>query len=495
MIYGEELGAGGISTKTIPPQGLNLTLKGGNGKIDCTFTGIASQWLYLGQYYRLIAKPGSAPTSPMDGVQVVDVQVGAIGDAVISSSIEGLTNGVQYYVRLYVRGDNGWQTSVDAVGTATPQAFVIYGVRIDQGNSDPESAVVYTDDCTGFAPSRGNNGNFQTGSWNDATDPIFSRIRPCLFKDGAVVGYLNPNNFAQFEDGTAADITSGNAGDVMIEIPRIAYAMYKEGNYQYVKITDDPNAPSSDAKWCFNAHTRSIQGDRDYLYVGAYEGYVISNKLRSLSGKAPTTGGNLTITQANANNMGAGYDPLSFYPLTLIQALYLIRYKNLSCSAGLGLGTTNMDIRVNTGSNDSRGMNYGNSVNTEKIKFMGLEGIWGNIGLWIAGLMVRQLKIYTAFTNFNVTGSGYTQISTFPQNRSGYLKTIIGNNAHGFINEDVGGSEVTYYCCYSSLYQSGSYRYFLRMGGYGDNVSLFGMLTIYAEDNNSNRPGGRLMYL
>ncbi|WP_066452697.1 DUF6273 domain-containing protein [Anaerotruncus rubiinfantis] len=124
MIYGEELGGGGISTKTIPPQGLNLTLKGGNGKIDCTFTGIASQWLYLGQYYRLIAKPGSAPSSPMDGVQIKDVQVGAIGDAVISASIEGLTNGVQYYVRLYVRGDNGWQTSVDAVGTATPVAGI-----------------------------------------------------------------------------------------------------------------------------------------------------------------------------------------------------------------------------------------------------------------------------------------------------------------------------------------------------------------------------------
>lgn len=127
MIYGEELGAGGISTKTIPPQGLNLTLKGGNGKIDCTFTGITSEWLYLGQYYRLIAKPGSAPTSPMDGVQIKDVQVGAIGDAVISASITGLTNGVQYYVRLYVRGDNGWQTSVDAVGTATPLAGIEVG--------------------------------------------------------------------------------------------------------------------------------------------------------------------------------------------------------------------------------------------------------------------------------------------------------------------------------------------------------------------------------
>lgn len=116
--------SGGVSTKTIPPQGLNLTLKGGNGKIDCTFTGITSEWLYLGQYYRLIAKPGSAPTSPMDGVQVKDVQVGAIGDAVISASITGLINGLQYYVRLYVRGENGWQTSVDAVGTATPVAGI-----------------------------------------------------------------------------------------------------------------------------------------------------------------------------------------------------------------------------------------------------------------------------------------------------------------------------------------------------------------------------------
>ena len=123
MIYGEELGAGGISTKTIPPQGLNLTLKGGNGKIDCTFTGIVSEWLYLGQYYRLIAKPGSAPTSPTDGV-AVDVVVGSVGSATISASITGLTNGVQYYVRLYVRGENGWQTSVDAVGTATPLAGI-----------------------------------------------------------------------------------------------------------------------------------------------------------------------------------------------------------------------------------------------------------------------------------------------------------------------------------------------------------------------------------
>ena len=149
MIYGEELGAGGISTKTIPPQGLNLTLKGGNGKIDCTFTGIVSEWLYLGQYYRLIAKPGGAPTSPTDGV-AVDVVVGSVGSATISASITGLINGVQYYVRLYVRGENGWQTSVDAVGTATPMAGIAIGslavgseVKLNLGGVDYNHLIVH----------------------------------------------------------------------------------------------------------------------------------------------------------------------------------------------------------------------------------------------------------------------------------------------------------------------------------------------------------------
>ena len=58
---------------------------------------------------------------------------------------------------------------------------------------------------------------------------IFNKIKPCLFKNGAVVGYLNPDNFAQFADGTAADITSGNNGDVMIEIPKTGYKISKSG--------------------------------------------------------------------------------------------------------------------------------------------------------------------------------------------------------------------------------------------------------------------------
>ena len=82
------------------------------------------------------------------------------------------------------------------------QAYQTYGVSIDLSNA-----------AVGMV----------AGSPDWYKMSIFNKIKPCLFKNGAVVGYLNPDNFAQFEDGSVADITSGDAGDVMIEIPKTGY--------------------------------------------------------------------------------------------------------------------------------------------------------------------------------------------------------------------------------------------------------------------------------
>lgn len=78
---------------------------------------------------------------------------------------------------------------------------------IDLTNSNPATCITYEDDAVGMDAK------------SDAWDEFFGHY-PCLFKDGQEVGKLNRNNFAQFEDGTTADITSGNAGDVMIAFPR-----------------------------------------------------------------------------------------------------------------------------------------------------------------------------------------------------------------------------------------------------------------------------------
>ena len=124
---------------------------------------------------------------------------------------------------------------------------------------------------------------------------------------------------------SASDITSGSAGDVMIEIPKIGFKITAVGSTVTVKITENP----ADSNYKYYAHTRVTEGDRGKLYVGAFLGYNLSSKLRSLSGKAPTaTQTRATFrTQAQAN--GTGYDLLSFYPYLLLQCLYLIRYGSL----------------------------------------------------------------------------------------------------------------------------------------------------------------------
>ena len=67
-----------------------------------------------------------------------------------------------------------------------------------------------------------------------AVDGHSMQLSRCLFKDGGVVvGYLNPNNYAQFEDGSAADITSGTDGDVMVEFPKMYIKISRDASYQY----------------------------------------------------------------------------------------------------------------------------------------------------------------------------------------------------------------------------------------------------------------------
>ena len=59
---------------------------------------------------------------------------------------------------------------------------VTYTVRIDTTNSDPLACCTYLDGAA----------DMQKGSSDWDNKPIFNEIKPCVFKDGKVVYYLNP---------------------------------------------------------------------------------------------------------------------------------------------------------------------------------------------------------------------------------------------------------------------------------------------------------------
>lgn len=362
--------------------------------------------------------------------------------------------------------------------------FKIFGVSIDLSNSDPASAVTYTDDAVGMTAG--------SSAWD--SEPIFKDIKPCLLLNGVVQKYLNKNNFAQDESGASVDITSGSVGDVMIEIPKCGVKIATSGNTLTIKITDNPNATGDG--FHYYAHTRATEGDCDKLYIGAYLGYNSSNKLRSLSGKSPTADLPIGTFRTRARANGDGYDQISFYPLTLLQCLFLIRYKNRNSQTALGRGYVDASSKANTGATNSNGMYYGSTSGTAHVKFAGIEDFWGNLFYFIDGIYSDGSRnILTAFDNFNDTGSGYTSRGQGATSNIGnYMSKPQGTTETGFITKEVSGSSSTYFCDYAYLYAS-RLAFF---GGYWNRGDYAGAFLLYVNRSASSSDsyyGGRLMYL
>ena len=378
---------------------------------------------------------------------------------------------------------------------AEEQPNLVYGIEINEDQENPDLAVIYTDDAMGFTPAtRTTNGSWGT---TNGTNPLFKDIRPCLFKDGLVNYYLNPEDYTKKTDGTDSVLT-GADGDVMLEIPKMWCRVNRSGNQLRVQVS---RAPFSGAR--AYSHTRTTEGDRDFLYIGAYLGTTVSDSLRSISGTAEPTGsktiGTFRTEARNKTNNGTGeYDLVSFYPLTLLQCLYLIRYKHLDSQTALGRGHVDSAVYAATGRTNTLGMYAGTtSGNPGYVKFAGIEDFYGNKFYWIDGVFNNSTRnVLTAFKSFNDTGSGYTnQGVRSSDNLSGFLKTPQGDTECGFIAKEVGSpaSASTYYCDFSILNADRLARF-----GAGRGSSDDGAFYLRVNDLSANSVpdlGARLMYL
>ena len=134
---------------------------------------------------------------------------------------------------------------------------VTYGVDIDFSKTNPSSMCTYTDDAVGMTAG--------SSSWLNTQ--IYALLKNCVLKNGSVLGYLKKGNLTQYEDGSAADITSlGN--DVMLEIgARIGYMIEWDSSNTlllHVKVTDNPNDPAFN----YDAFSLDSYNDCDKIYIG-----------------------------------------------------------------------------------------------------------------------------------------------------------------------------------------------------------------------------------
>ena len=387
---------------------------------------------------KIVYKTGSYPASVSDGTVAYE-------NSGTSVSITGLTNGTTYYFRAFTYDTTG---NINATTTGqqlsdSPSAQKIYGVRVDTANSNPDTGVTYIRDSIGFTAMSGGNGTLSWGSWQT----IFTNlgIKPCLLKSGVVQYYLNPANYAQKADGlTASDITTGAAGDVMIEFSKpIWYKWTDEGTTYTLEISDS-------------------------AFTGAVK---------------------------SAFEIESGYNVLPYYPLLLTQILFVILFKSINSQTALGRGRVDGTGYINTGGANAKGLFWGSTADLQ-IKFLGIEDYWGNMFQLIEGLVSdSSWNVLIGKSGFNNTGNGYTSFPTgLTASPDGYIASVQGGNDKGFLVKASGGSSSTYQCDY------GYYATAMAAGIHGGHRSLGSnagftqfQVAMAATDGAANT-GARLFY-
>ena len=297
--------------------------------------------------------------------------------------------------------------NVDLTGNRT------YGIKIDTTNTNPANAVTYTDDAIGFTPLSVNQstGACNYGSWGEQDFmENFLGCRPCLYKNGTRVSYLNPNDYSKFTNGTTADITSGNAGDVMVEFKKCWYKFSKVGNNIYFQIADYDRSKDGFVTTAFTDENNGAAVN--YMYYGAYEGYNDGNKWRSLSGKTNTISITYTNTRTYCKNNGIKYGMENWTKRWYILGLLMLVTKGRDMSSTIGQGRWQQSSAIQTGTMNNRGLFYGRSIYTEGVKCFGIENMWGNYWNWVDGVVTASnALLFKGTAPYNDTGSGYSSVS------------------------------------------------------------------------------------
>lgn len=387
------------------------------------------------------------------------------------------------------------QGFIDSLVPVVESPYKYYTVRIDLNNPDPETSCTYMEDAVGMTPGY--------DGWKDTN--LISGIRPCTldYKNGEVsYEEKDVSTYAVPEIGTISY-------DYMVEFPLMGYKLWNDDSYQYVSVTDDPNA--EDKGYCYYAHSLNTEKDCDKIYIGQFLGTVTtysgeSTSLRSLykdvsiNNLTPLANTSLVDFRTYAANHGSGYSIVSFYPWTLLQCLYVIIYKNLNSQAALGQGYTNASAADVVGTTLSQPFCYGDpNDGTKHVKFLGIEDFYGNTYQWLDGIYSDIFDLLTDYRNSQMTSGGHSFQFSTPKGElsySGYINKIMGTNTSGFTkdyNNSTNGTSSTYFADYGGVYPD----CFGFCGGFWFNGALAGAFCLILNQDASfagSDVGARLMY-
>lgn len=436
-------------------------------------------------------KTGSYPTSETDGQSAYE------GNAT-TATISALQNGTKYFFSAFTRDTNGNINKTATQLTSTPSVPILYTIRINKAVSDPAQAVEYIG--TQHTPAVYSDAIYW-GSWKDKFP--FNQIKPCLFKNGQRVKYLNPENFNQDAEGQQSKL-DGSEGDVMIEIPKVYWKINSTGSYIDINVSSS----KLDEGYKCLAHTRG-DVEKDFIYIGAYLGSTdMSNvpnedgKLHSISGEIPDSLKTLSEYRRLAQIKGDGYALFGFYQVTLLQILFVLLFKTLDSRNALGHGDVNngwdTGTPSTTGGQNEKGMFYGDQHGLFQMRFLGIEDLWGNYYQWLDGIVTETINIKVGTEVINEAGEGFTAYDDYPISGNGFISDVIGTTELGFIPKAFSGSQTTHYCDMASIAPSSVAIYGSHRRANPNSTPNDGIFSLYLN-RQADTPDGdvsaRLIYL
>lgn len=320
-----------------------------------------------------------------------------------------------------------------------------YGMRINLADSNPATRVTYLFDAAGMTPAGMNftTGVFDYGDWGDIW--FVRDNRPVMvLNDGTVDYELNHDNHALKLAGGASDITkSAYAGNAMSEIPLIWVKRYTVKNYHHVIFCET----QFDETYKAYAHTDTDGNILPATYFPMYEGSVISNRMRSLSGQTVSVSLTDAAETTAAQQNGERWDKLSFSECNLMYEMCTMLSKSTNSQVKFGSGCSSSDTFLTTGTMNGLGQFYGYSGTTNGVKLFYCENFFGNYWKRIRGLINDNGNIKVKFTPpYDSTGAGYVSTGVTPSGTTGGYISEMAMTDGGRIPYMASGSETTYEC-------------------------------------------------
>ncbi len=345
----------------------------------------------------------------------------------------------QYYGAAALITATGGQVQRETITLPTEPDVI--GWRIDESTG----TVEYTDGAKNWIPASMVGDTFEPGSLGGSW--LFRDIRPCLLKNGVVQYYLDPNDFSKRTDGTDADITSGNDGDVMIEFPLVFYKFYEEINpYGQTWKGCKFSRTQSDDTYCANAYLSEAGIIQQTMYMAAYDGIVLDDKLRSISGACNTASYVISDWRSYAIKNGPGYQQRELCKWSLLQTLFVMMFCSTDSEKCLGKGRYTSGAIA--GELNKKGMHWGNQSGSDGVKFCGIEHPWGGKNTICDGIIQKNddfyFKTHAPYYSLDTTGS---KISTGSYDAGGtyWINKMTMHNSYGFLPCDLKTTEGYYH--------------------------------------------------